>query len=78
MIRLRRLPERGRFRRRRVYEIEFPPDESSAEPKRVVTITPATTIDKYLGVGDAWALIDAANQAWDGENGEWVTLFEER
>jgi hypothetical protein len=64
-VRLRRLPSR-RFRRRR-YEVEV-----SGPRGRVVrtTRTPATEIDGYLGTGDAWALVHAA----DNDPGEWVRL----
>lgn len=40
-----------------------------------VTSTPVTRLDKYLGVGDAWALIRAADRAWDVTEGKWVTLL---
>lgn len=70
MIRLRRIPARGLFRRKR-YEVEY---EESGKPTRVVTKVPATVIDKYLGVGDAWALVHAADDGWNGESGEWVIL----
>ncbi|MDZ7734272.1 MAG: hypothetical protein U5R31_15405 [Acidimicrobiia bacterium] len=32
-------------------------------------------IENDLGVGDAWALIHAADMAWDGQRGEWVSLY---
>ena len=31
-------------------------------------------IDPYLGVGDAWAVVRAADAAWDGTSGDWVSL----
>jgi hypothetical protein len=33
-----------------------------------------TVIDPYIGVGDAWALVHAADEAWDGEVGDWVSM----
>ncbi|MGH2350767.1 MAG: hypothetical protein ACRDJN_04035, partial [Chloroflexota bacterium] len=69
------IPPSGLFRRRR-YEIEFPPDAKFGSTKREVTATPVTVIDRYLGVGDAWTLVHAADAAWNGHSGEWVTLVE--
>lgn len=71
MIRLRRLPSKGLLRRKR-YEVEITP--ADVAPVRRVTSTPVTLIDKYSGVGDAWALVHAADDAWDGESGEWISL----
>lgn len=75
MIRIRRLPPKGVLRRR-LYEIDLTlNDREEASPSRQLTSTPVTMIDKYLGVGDAWALVHAADDAWDGQTGEWVSLF---
>lgn len=76
MIRLRRLPPKGLLRRR-IYEVEITQAGEAAPPTRQVTSTPVTFIDKCLGVGDAWTLVHAADDAWDGRVGEWVSLFEE-
>ena len=76
MIRLRRLPRKG-FLRRRLYEIEFPAPDEGGSPIRRVTSTPVTAIDKLLGVGEAWALVHAADKAWDGQLGKWVTLHDD-
>jgi hypothetical protein len=75
MIRLRRL--RPSLLRRRIYEVEFTPEWETSPSWRRVTAAPVTIIDPYLGVGDAWALVHAADAAWTGGVGEWVTLFEE-
>jgi len=76
MIRMRRLPP-ARFRRR-LYEVELF-SEGSAEPEWVRrTHTPVTLIDPYLGVAEAWALVHAADAAWDGGIGSWVTLFDDQ
>jgi len=74
MIRMRRLAP-GRFRRR-VYEVEFTPKGHTEPQWRRVTRTPVTLIDPYLGVGDAWALVHAADEAWDRQAGAWVSLFD--
>jgi hypothetical protein len=59
---MRRLPPR--FLRRRRYEVTFI-REGGAEPEWTqVTSTPVTLIDRYLGVGDAWSLVNAADDAW--------------
>lgn len=73
MIRLRRVPPRG-ILRRKLYEIELPPQSVSGASTREVTRTPVTRIEQTLGVGDAWTLVHAADDAWDGESGDWVTL----
>lgn len=72
MIRLRRM--RPRFPIGRLYEVEIP---NGAGADRVVTRSPLSVLDPRLGVGDAWALIDAANRAWNGSSGEWVTLYDQ-
>lgn len=71
MIRLRRLPP-GFFRR--LYEVEYTPEGGTTPTWRQVTRTPVTLIDPYLGVAEAWALVHAADDAWSGEAGEWITL----
>jgi hypothetical protein len=57
----------------RVYEVELAlAGERTSSVK--TTRVPVTMIDPYLGVGDAWALIDEADDRWDGRVGEWVTF----
>ena len=74
MIRMRRLPP-TRFRRR-LYEVELI-SAADGEPGWVrQTRAPVTFVDPYLGVAEAWALVHAADDAWDGETGAWVTLFD--
>jgi hypothetical protein len=34
-----------------------------------------TTIDPYLGVGDAHAVVKAADRAWQGGTGPWESLY---
>ena len=75
MIRLRRL--HPTFLRRRMYEVEFTAKGETSPSWSKVTRTPVTLIDPYLGVGDAWALLHAADNAWNGEVGDWVTLFKD-
>jgi hypothetical protein len=72
MIRLRRI--KPRFPIGRLYEVEIPND---AGVDRVVTRSPLSILDPRVGVGEAWALIDAANRLWDGDSGEWVTLYDQ-
>lgn len=71
MIRLRRV--KSRFPVGRVYEVEL--RDSDGMIRRIITRSPLSVLDPKLGVGDAWAVIDAANRAWDGRSGEWVTLY---
>jgi hypothetical protein len=68
LIRVRRLPRR--VLRRRMYEVEFIFDGSLT--RREVTSSPVPLIDGYLGLGDAWALVRAADKAWSGDVGQWV------
>jgi len=72
MIRLRRVTPRVPLGR--VYEIDLGEEGGSA--RRIVTRSPLSVLDPRLGVGDAWAVIDAANRAWDGSEGEWVSLHD--
>lgn len=62
MIRIRRCPPRGLLGRRR-YEVEEI-DSAGTVTRRLETITPVTTIDKYFGVAEAWVLVHAADEAW--------------
>ena len=71
MIRVRRLPPQLLKRRR--YEVEFT-DPAGGDGWTKVTSTPVTLIDKYVGVGDAWSVVGAADEAWDGEVGKWVVF----
>ena len=64
-IRVRRLPRRWVRPR---YEVDF--GDGSAE----ITTTPETLIDPILGVGDARALIGAADESWTGGIGPWASL----
>jgi hypothetical protein len=65
-IRVRRLPRRWVRRR---YEVDF--GDGSAPQ---ITTTPVTLIDPILGVGDAWAVIGAADEGWTGGIGQWASL----
>jgi len=72
LIRLRRVPRR--FPWGRVYEVEFTA-EGGTRPSWVrVTRAPVPLIDPFLGVQDAWALVDAADEVWSGEGGGWSTV----
>jgi len=62
-----------RFPIGRVYELEILDNDAI---KRITTWSPLSVLEPLLGVGDAWSLIDAANRAWDGEQGGWVSLFD--
>lgn len=73
MIRVRRLPKR-RFRRP-PYEVEYRPASESLTGWHKVTPHPVFDIEKVVGTGDAWAMIHAADEAWDGSVGEWVTIL---
>lgn len=70
MVRLRRLPP-TRVLRRPVYEVDFA--GSSADGNVTTTTTPATLIDTRIGVTEAWDLVAAADAAWTGGTGPWVS-----
>ena len=70
-IRIRRVMRRLPWGR--VYEVEIA-SGSEVVPRVKTTRVPVTMIDPYLGVGDAWALIDEADRRWDGRAGQWVTF----
>jgi hypothetical protein len=72
-IRLRRVPSR-RLQRRR-YEVESTPKGSTAPAFRLVTATPVQAVEGVLGTGDAWSLVKAADEYWDGSTGRWVSLY---
>ena len=71
MIRIRRLPKQ-RFRRVS-YEIEYQPIHP-ADGFRLISRHPVLELEQIVGVGDGWAMIHAADQAWDGHEGQWVTI----
>lgn len=73
MIRVRRLPKR-RFRRPS-YEVEYRP-AGPGQGWHKVTAYPVFDLETIIGTGDAWALIKAADQGWDGSAGDWVTIRE--
>lgn len=74
MIRIRRCAPKGLLRRSR-YEIESLDDRGDVLWRRETTM-PVTTIDRYTGVAEAWALVHAADTAWDLRTGEWISLPE--
>lgn len=76
-IRIRRLGP-TRFLGRKRYEVELPAIATGDPFHRKVTSVPVTMLEKHLGVGDAWSLVKAADAAWDGQTGKWVSLYEQR
>lgn len=72
MIRIRRCPPRGLLRRPR-YEVEQI-DSAGKVAHRHETTTPVTTIDKFVGVAEAWALVHAADEEWARASDEWSSL----
>ena len=73
MIRIRRLPKRP-FRRP-PYEVEFRPADIEGGGWHKVTAYPVFEIEKIVGTGDAWSMIHAADAAWDGTAGDWITTY---
>ena len=73
MIRVRRLPSQ-RFKRR-WYEVQFIEPNTLGPKWSKKTRTPIAEMEQVLGVGDAWAVLRAADRAWNGGLGDWVTLF---
>lgn len=75
MIRMRRVAP-GLLRRRR-YEIEIPQADRTLPPLLKITSSPAGTLTHITGPGDAWVLVHAADEAWNGRDGRWVSLLDE-
>lgn len=73
MIRLRRCEANGVLRRRR-YQVEFVDANTGETVWQIETTTPVTTIDRHIGVGEAWALVHAADKAWDEGSSHWISL----
>ena len=73
MIRIRRIPPRGLLRRPR-YEAEIVDERVSRTVWQGETTSPATTIDTFIGIPEAWALKAAADQAWTRGSSEWITF----
>lgn len=69
MLRIRRV-EPGLLRRPR-YEVELVVGARRSVRR---TRTPVTEIDEQLGVGDAWALVQAADDAWERGHRRWIGL----
>lgn len=73
MIRIRRCQPKGLLRRRR-YEVEFIDPDTGETRWQGETITPVTEIDQHVGVGEARALVHAADKAWDEGSPQWISL----
>ena len=73
VIRIRRIEPR--LLRRRRYEVECTADETGDVTWSRVTSTPVRLIERDLGVGDAWSLINAADDAWREGHRDWITLY---
>ena len=57
------------------YEIEFTPVESS-EPEWSREVDDARFfLERYWGIADTHAVLDAADASWSGGVGPWQTLF---
>ncbi len=54
------------------------PPDCRSQGWHKVTAYPVFDIEKVVGTGDAWALIKAADQAWNGLTGDWVTILRTR
>ena len=74
-VRVRRLADKKGWRTRARYEVELTDPGATAPTWTRVTSSPVTTIDPYLGVGDAHAVVDAADRAWRGGTGPWESLY---
>jgi hypothetical protein len=73
MIRIRRCHPKGVFRRRR-YEVELVEPATGEILWQGETTTPVTAIDRHIGVREAWALVHAADKAWDEGSWRWISL----
>lgn len=73
VIRIRRCEPTGILRRRR-YEVELLDQDSGAVIWRKVTPAPVTLIDRHIGVAEAWALLHSADDHWERNVTDWVSL----
>ena len=62
------------MRREATYELYIADEHAAGPPTRLQTEDPMAVLEPALGVGDAWAVIRAADGAWNGMTGAWVTL----
>ena len=73
MIRIRRCQPKGVLRRRQ-YEVEFIELAHGGTRFKSRTTTPVTKIDQHVGVAEAWALVHAADKAWEEGSPDWISL----
>jgi hypothetical protein len=73
MIRIRRIPPRGLFKRSR-YEAEVVDDVDQRVVWQAEMTVPAVSIDRFIGIQESWALTYAADEAWDHGSSEWITF----
>lgn len=69
MVRIRRVKS-GLLRPRR-YEVELVEGGHRTVTR---TRTPVTELGGQLGVGDAWSLVHAADEAWEKGDRRWIDL----
>jgi len=55
--------------------VESTPEGVGTAVFRVVSSTPVRIIEPVLGTGDAWSIVRAADEQWDGRAGRWVSLY---
>lgn len=72
-LRVRRLPARAGGRRR--YEVELTESGADRPSWTRETSDPVPTLDPFLGVGDAHAVVATADRAWRGGVGPWESLY---
>ncbi len=70
-MRVRRIKQRLPIGR--LYEVELTAPDGEVE--LTSTRSPLTILEPTMGVGDAWAVIHAADRAWDGSTGKWAGLY---
>ncbi len=73
MIRIRRCQPSALLPRHR-YEVELVDPGTGEVTWRRKTTTPVTLIDRHVGVAEAWALVHAADRAWDEGSSQWISL----
>lgn len=69
-IEVRRVPPRGLFRRK-LYAVAHPAEIKNSA-RITTTQNPAVLLKQFLADSDARALIEAADESWDGVEGRWA------
>ncbi len=71
-VRVRRLPNKGLFGLRRVFEVESAASPGDS-PTRSTTTRPSEVVEPLLGWDEAALVVRRASEAWHGGTGPWCS-----